>query len=209
MSPRREILGKRFGMLTAVEELAQDRGMRRWRLQCDCGGERIALQKAFTWGGMRSCGCDNKHKNIPHRLSKTPEYRAWINMKSRCYSASIPNFQDYGGRGIKVCARWLDSVEDFCADMGPRPSGAHSVDRINVNGDYEPGNCRWATDSEQRRNQRRNHLVEIDGRSMTLAEAVERSPVPYNTVLYRLKRGWPTAEAVTRVARKGVRPHAS
>lgn len=205
---RLEILGKRYGMLIAIEELPKLNGMRQWRLKCDCGGERIALQKTFANGKMRSCGCDDMHSNVKHRLSKTPEYRAWINMKTRCSSDSAPYFEYYGGRGITVCDRWLSSFEKFYSDMGKRPGSAHSVDRIDVNGNYEPDNCRWATGSEQSRNQRRNHIVEFGGRVMTLAEAVESSPVPYNTVLYRLKRGWQVDDAVTRTAQKGGKPNA-
>jgi hypothetical protein len=138
-------------------------------------------------------------------LSETPEYRHWINMKSRCDNPRTPGF-DYGGRGIKVCARWRDSFQNFFADLGPRPSPSHSVDRIDSNGNYEPSNCRWATPKEQGRNTRTNHLVIVGGREMTLAEAVETAPVPYNTVLYRLKRGWDLDDALSRPAKKGFRP---
>src|SRR5690606_34478187 len=159
-------------------------GKRRWQLACECGGERIALQKAFTSGGqMRSCGCDNKRSGTKHGLSAIPEYRHWINMISRCENPNTPYFEYYGGRGIEVCQPWRGSFEAFYRDMGIRPSGRHSIDRINVNGNYEPGNCRWATQQAQTRNQRRNRIVVIDGKSMTLAEAAEQASVPYNTVL--------------------------
>jgi len=141
-----------------------------------------------------------------HQLSQTPEYRAWINMKTRCNDETTPYYSIWGGRGITVCARWMESFQNFYEDMGKRPSPKHSLDRINVNGNYEPSNCRWATRSTQMRNVRVNHHVEVGGVSMTLADAVEGTGLDYNTVLYRLKRGWPLEHALTAERRKGVRP---
>lgn len=201
--------GARFGRLTLERELDRQNGMRFWQVKCDCGVSFQALQKSFSSGGKRrSCGCQSRQE-IGHGLSNTPEYRHWVNMISRAENPNTPGFQDYGGRGIAVCTRWRENFANFYEDMGRRPSRFHSVDRIDVNGNYEPENCRWATRSEQNRNQRSNHLVEVGGRTMTLAGAVEVAPVPYNTVLYRLKRGWAVEEAVTREAHKGVRPNAA
>lgn len=206
MSPRLEIAGKRFGMLVAIEEMPKRNGMRVWRLKCDCGGERTTLQKDFASGGkMRSCGCANRPFRT-HGLTNTPEYRHWVNMVSRCETPSSTGFAHYGGRGIKVCERWRSNFQHFYEDMGPRPAAGYSVDRIDVNGHYEPGNCRWATQTEQSRNTRVNHLVSVDGQTLTLAGAAENAPVPYNTVLYRLKRGWSPEDAVTLSARRGRRP---
>lgn len=87
-----------------------------------------------------------------HGLTKTPEYRAWHSMKQRCLNPNCSRWDKYGGRGIAICQIWLDSFEAFLADMGPRPSQDHSIDRVDNDGDYEPGNCRWATRSEQQRN---------------------------------------------------------
>lgn len=116
-------------------------------------------------------------------------------MKSRCENPNTPLFERYGGRGIGVCERWR-SFENFLADLGPRPDTAHSVDRINVDGNYEPSNCRWADNKTQARNTSANHIVELAGRRITLAEAAELKGVKYNTLLYRLKRGWPTERAL-------------
>lgn len=204
-----DILGKRFGLLIAIEELAKDRGMRVWRMRCDCGNERVALQKTFACGYLRSCGCDDRHRQTKHGLSKTREYRAWINMQSRCTNPKTPGYDGYGGRGISVCPRWMGNFENFLADVGPRPTSEHSLDRIDVNGNYEPGNVRWALPTTQCRNQRANHKVSVGGSVMTLADAVDRAPVPYNTVLYRLKRGWRVEDAIRLPARKGFRPHVS
>lgn len=130
------------------------------------------------------------------KISKDPAYRCWINMKSRCRTPSATHYEQYGGRGITVCDLWAGSFDAFLSDMGPRPSPLHSVDRIDSNGNYEPGNCRWATKTEQMRNLRCNHIVAVDGLNMTLAEAAEKAGLKYNTLLYRLKRGWPIERAV-------------
>jgi hypothetical protein len=141
-----------------------------------------------------------------HRKCDAPEYGNWRNMICRCEQPTTPHFAEYGGRGIKIAEVWRRDFAQFVRDMGPRPSPQHTVDRIDVNGDYTPENCRWATPKEQGRNTRGNRIVEVDGNSVTLAEAVERSPVPYNTVLYRIKRGWSLTDALSRPAKKGFRP---
>lgn len=129
------------------------------------------------------------------------EYRAWINMKSRCYTPSSTGFENYGGRGITVCDRWRDSFDAFYADMGPRPTAKHSIDRRDVNGSYEPGNCRWATMVQQARNTRKNRKVG-DG---VLVEAIQKSGLKTSTVASRLRRGWPIEAALTLSLRKGIK----
>lgn len=141
-----------------------------------------------------------------HGLSKTPEYRAWINMVERCEYKAPGYEKHYSGRGITVCKEWRNSFPAFLAHVGTRPTPQHSLDRIDVNGNYEPGNVRWTTKTVQTRNTRRNHLVVLDGKKITLAEAAENARVPYNTVLYRLKRGWTIEQAVYLRQQKGFRP---
>jgi len=138
--------------------------------------------------------------------SHAPEYRAWINMKSRCYTSSSTHYEQYGGRGISVCERWINSYAAFLNDMGPRPTPNHSLDRICPNGNYEPDNCRWATRTEQQRNIRTNRMVSIFGVSTTLAEAAERAGKKQNTVLYRLKRGWSPEQALSLPSQRGRKP---
>ena len=207
MSRPLDILGSRFGKLVAVEEMPRKDGMRQWRMRCDCGAEIVTLQKNFASGGTRrSCGCANTQPNQLHGMSTSPEYKHWINMITRCETPSATGFQHYGGRGIRVCDRWRKDFMAFYSDMGPRPSPRHSVDRIDVNGPYSPENCRWATQKVQARNTRVNHTVRLNGRSMPLAEAAENAPVPYNTVLYRIRRGWSVEDAVSREQQRGRRP---
>ena len=129
----------------------------------------------------------------------TPEYRAWVAMKNRCLNPNQARFKDYGGRGIKICRRWLGDrgFQNFLDDMGTKPSAKHSLDRKKVNLNYTKSNCRWGTKRQQARNARSNRIVSIGGRKMVLAAAVERyAVVNPGTVRMRLKRGWSDAEAL-------------
>lgn len=138
---------------------------------------------------------------IDGAVGRTPEYRAWINMKSRCLTPSATGWKNYGGRGITVCARWVDDFAAFYADMGPRPSPRHSVERDDVNGPYDHANCRWATVEEQARNKRSNHMV---GDSI-LVDAIKASSLKTSTVATRISRGWPDEAALSRGLQKGVK----
>lgn len=123
-----------------------------------------------------------------HGKHDTTEYHIWEGIKQRCTNPKNPKYQNYGGRGIRVCERW-HTFENFYADMGNRPSLKHSIDRLDVNGNYDPANCRWATITEQARNSTTNHIVEWEGKSMCLAEVAEVTGVPYKLLLSRLDGG--------------------
>lgn len=202
--------GNRFGRLTLID-IAPHPRRKRWRCQCDCGNETVVEQSNLVTGHSKSCGCLREEKRISHGKCRTPEYRTWINIKSRCLNADYSYSHWYGGRGITVCDRWLNGdgqstgFECFFADMGTRPSARHSIDRKDVNGNYEPGNCIWVTQKDQTRNMRSNHIVEYKGKTQTLAEAVEGTGLKYNTVLYRLKRGWSINDALMRPNQKGIK----
>lgn len=117
-------------------------------------------------------------------------------MKKRCFYSKHKDFKDYGGRGITVCQRWLDSFEAFLEDMGRKPSPEHSLDRKDVNGNYEPSNCRWATDIEQARNTRATVFIDFRGEKMSLMAACELAGLPWQTVRQRLGLGWPVDRAL-------------
>jgi len=208
MSKRIDLTGQRFGRLTVVEkaERATD-GRALWRCTCECGGEKITRAQRLSSGATRSCGCLGREKsaerapdlsraNRTHGMTDTPEYESWSAMVQRCTNQRNPDYSGYGGRGITVCGRWRTSFEAFYADMGPRPAET-SLDRIDVNGNYEPGNCRWATRKEQQRNTRRNRLVMAFGEELPLAEWAERIGIDYGALQGRLDRGWSTERALT------------
>lgn len=214
-----DLTGQRFGRLVAVEPAGKDRrGKTLWRCICDCGSEKninaAELTRTGTRRGTRSCGCLSRDAFVSrskrHGCSsvdgggRTPEYAAWKAMRTRCNNEKCAQFHNYGGRGIRVCERWQNSFEDFLADMGERPSGKHSVDRINVNGDYEPTNCRWATASEQCRNRRNNVTLTIDGRTQTAIAWGEEVGVRKELVKERLRLGWSAHDAVFKPPRRKV-----
>lgn len=131
-----------------------------------------------------------------HGLSLTPEYRAWQQLRLRCTDPKHRAWKDYGGRGITVCARWFESVEVFVADMGPKPTAAHELGRIDNSRGYEPGNCRWSTRSENSRNRRSSRLLAYRGETRALVAWCELLGLPRDTVRKRLEAGWSVAESL-------------
>lgn len=176
----------------------------KWLCRCDCGTERSVSKYDLIRGKSKNCGCVKKAKiaarnraGATHGKTNTPEFRAWTMMKSRCYDKNQKAYKDWGGRGITVCERWRESFENFLADMGPRPSAKHSIDRYPDNdGNYEPTNCRWATVKEQGRNRRDNHLVTFSGKTLTVVEWSELTGIAHRTLVERLKR-LPPEQALT------------
>lgn len=185
----------RFGRLTFKEMCPGLRGGARCGVfVCDCGAEKEMLISNVALGKSKSCGClsieTTADRARTHGMTGTPEYRTWNNMWNRCTNPITSRYERYGGRGITVCARWL-SFENFLEDMGSRPSAKHSIERGDVNGNYEPGNCRWATKKEQSRNTSTNLFVEYQGERKCVAEWCEQIGIPYSTFIQRLRRGIP------------------
>lgn len=128
---------------------------RRAVCKCTCGTITDVTSATLRQGTTKSCGCLQVAMHTSHGMSRTTEYRTWDSMRQRCNNPNFYQYRHYGGRGIEVCHEWQDSFETFYRDMGPKPGASHSIDRINVNGNYEPGNCRWATKKEQSLNRRK------------------------------------------------------
>jgi hypothetical protein len=171
--PQPKLTGLRFGRLIVIRRQGLlTTGKAGWLCQCDCGNKKITTTAHLISLNTQSCGClPNGRKT--HGLSKLPEYRAWSAMKDRCDNSNHRYFQDYGGRGIKVCEHWK-SFENFLLDIGERPSPKHSLDRIDVNGDYEPKNCRWTTSLEQTRNRRPFGRIESFSNEQLILELQRR-----------------------------------
>lgn len=167
-----DLTGKRFGRLLVIEQSKNSKDNQiMWLCKCDCGKETIVRGQCLTRKTTKSCGCYRKKLHAIHGKYLSVEYTAWHNMKQRCYNKKHPEYPNYGGRGVSICSRWLNSFKNFFADMGLRPSSEHSLDRFpNTNGNYKPDNCRWATDEMQNRNTRRNRWIEKDGIKMVLTD---------------------------------------
>jgi hypothetical protein len=179
------IIGRKFNRLTVIAYVGKRGHNQQWLCLCDCGNERMVLRSNLQSSQVKSCGCLNKEINdtlhITHGKTKSPEWNSWTNMKTRCLNPSRHNFDRYGGRGIKVCERWLNSFENFYEDMGERPEG-YSIERINNNGDYDPSNCRWATNTEQCNNKRTSVLLEYAGIIMTRKQLSDKIGIRYSVL---------------------------
>jgi hypothetical protein len=180
--------GARFGRLTVLGN-----AQRRYhvRVCCDCGAQSTVYRYNLTSGHTQSCGCYGREVPRKHGMHDHPIHHAWRNMRYRCKKPHLPGYWNYGGRGIRVCQRWEASFEAFYADMGASWQPGLSIDRIDNNGDYEPGNCRWATPAEQARNMRRNVVVNTPWGRMCLMDAAKRSHVPYYTLRGRYRGSRP------------------
>lgn len=202
-----DITGRRFGRWKVIKFAAM-RGHRAfWLCRCKCGTEREVVSATLRNGQSKSCGCflrevAGRHLRT-HGKSGTPEYRVWKNLMTRCYNQNCRSYARYGGRGIQVCKRWRHSFPAFLNDMGLRPSPKHQIERKHNDGNYEPSNCRWATDAEQRCNKRTNMILEHDGLRLTAKEWAKRTGIPYSTINQRIRiLGWSAERALTTISQR-------
>lgn len=186
--------GQQFGVFQVLGYMGKKCGVHRWLCRCRCGKEWEVDGKWIPRGD--SCGC-TRTRGLPRGLYRTTEWSIWKGMNRRCHYAKHPHYNNYGGRGIFVCERWRFSLENFISDMGMRPTKQHTLDRIDNDGPYCPENCRWATRIEQSRNRRDNHVIELNGRKMILADWCIEFGISSGAVLRRLGRGWSYEDALT------------
>jgi hypothetical protein len=197
VAPTVDLTGRKYGRLTVLSYVGGSRACR-WLCQCDCG-----VQKPINGGSIRSgktisCGCARVGR-VTHGMSRLTEYHIWKGMIDRCSRKKNRSYSIYGGRGITVCQEWRSDFLSFFAHVGPRPTTGHSIERVDVNGNYEPGNCVWATREQQFSNMQKTIYVMLDGEKMSLSQAIRRVDprASFSSVKYRLERGWDLRDAIT------------
>jgi hypothetical protein len=187
---RLDLTGQKFHRLTVISFAGLDgRRNSQWLCRCDCGIKKVFRGSYLARGRQKSCGCIVCERK-PGSISHLPELHIYCGMLDRCRNPNYPGFADYGGRGLKVCARWRESFRNFLEDMGHRPSPGHTVERINNDGNYCPENCRWATAKEQANNRRDNVRLTFRGETKTLKEWAEQLGLNYARLKSRHRRGW-------------------
>ena len=191
-------IGTVHNRLTVLDVHMSKTGHTRWLCRCECGTTKDISAKHVVSAKTRSCGClraDAGKMKRTHFLTGNREYRAWAHAKSRCYNPNVPAFYRYGGRGVIMCERWKNSFEAFLEDMGKCPDGL-TLDRIDNNGNYEPGNCRWIDMKTQSENRRSTRWIEFQGVTRTMSEWARFLGVKREALAYRLDQGWPTEKAL-------------
>ena len=188
-----DLTGMRFERLNILCEIKERSKSKKviWQCKCDCGRETFVSSAHLISGHTRSCGCIQREAvksldNSTHKDSKSATYYTWNSMKSRCYNPKNDSYYRYGGRGIQVCDRWLNSYENFLEDMGHKPDEC-SLDRINNDGNYDPTNCRWATIYEQANNMSNNVRMEYSGEIKTISQWARTLNIPRDKIYRRHK----------------------
>lgn len=193
----RNLSGQRFGKILCVAPFGTVRKSKNivWECLCDCGVRCLLSIRSFSpKKSVKSCGCS--HRDILNArkgngATKIPGYRSWRGMKQRCFNPLDDGYKLYGGRGITVCERWRTSFLNFISDMGQRPSGKHSIERVDTNGNYEPSNCVWALPEAQCNNRRNTHIIVFNGLKMSREQWARKIGVDPTTIKYRLEKGLP------------------
>ncbi len=187
-----DLIGQKFERLTVTNREKNNKsGQSMWLCRCDCGNERIVLGQNLRGGLTKSCGCYHaervKESKTTHGLTKTRIHRIWANMKRRCLNKNDSAYKNYGGRGISVCEEWLNSFQTFHEwAMHNGYNDMLTIDRIEVNGNYEPLNCRWVSLKEQQNNRTNNHRITFNGRTLTLHQWSEELEINYQKLFSRI-----------------------
>lgn len=198
-----DMKGRKIEKLTVLSEAPSQNGRAAWLCRCDCGQECVVWGVHLRRRMVKSCGCAIAEKNewlrqkqTKHGLRHTPAHKSWCDMKRRCDSPKSTSYANYGGRGITYDPKWKDFIQ-FFADMGPPKRRNHSLDRIDVNGNYCKENCRWTTQTVQCNNKRNNTYLTHNGKTQSLADWARELYVKPNTISCRLRNGWDIARALT------------
>lgn len=196
--------GNQYGRLTVLEFAGVIKGKSTWKCKCACGNECIVTANKLRMGSTKSCGClQREHRkngdiNRTHGMSKTHLYVLWMHMKARCDSPSQPMYYCYGGRGIRYCDEWkvFEPFKEWAIANGYKEG--LSLERINVNGNYEPSNCKWILPHEQHWNLQRSHRITAFGKTQTIAEWALETGLKYDTIERRINQyGWTVEDALT------------
>ena len=203
MAVVKRLEGQRFGRLIVIREVGRNTaGSALWLCKCDCGGEKTVSSYHLRSGITQSCGCIKREQNVEmfttHGETHTPLYKLWGGIKNRCYNPNEPKYANYGGRGIKVCSEWESSYESFknwCLQNGYKKG--LTIERKDVDGDYSPQNCIFATQKVQQNNRTNNHRITYQGVNKTLSEWADYIGMGYKVLEHRINRGWSIEDALT------------
>lgn len=192
------LVGKTYSHLTVISFSHSNDGQF-WNCQCKCGNKLIVSTGQLNFLLKRNAnGCTKcAVRNVTHNMTNSPEWRSWRSMRGRVLNKNSDHKKWYSDRGITICKRW-DSFENFLSDMGPKPSPKHTIERIDTNGNYNPSNCKWATQKEQHNNKRSNHLITFRGETKTIQQWLDIIRMADTTFHSRLKLGWSIEEALTK-----------
>ncbi len=197
-----DLTGVRFERLTVVSEHGRQNGHVTWLCRCDCGNETVACSGDLKQRKTRSCGCLHNEMvaqiTKSHEMANTRLYNIWANMKQRCSNPNASSYEDYGGRGITICDEWLDPDNFFKWALSSGYDKKLTLDRIDVDGNYEPSNCRWVTVKKQNNNRRSNHNLTFNGETHNMQEWSEITGISRSAIKGRLNRGWTIEEALTK-----------
>lgn len=203
-----DFTGKRFGRLLVLSRandfVSEKSKATAWNCVCDCGKAVSVRASSMVVGDTKSCGCLRRDVFVEKssKRTRTPEYKIYQGILARCLNQNVSRYANYGGRGIRVCKRWLDSFDNFMNDMGRRPSNSHSIERIDNNGDYCPESCKWATIEEQAKNRTSNYYIEFKGERMILNDWAKRIGINHSNLKKRIEK-WGVEVALTKPVRIG------
>lgn len=202
-----DLTGQKFGKLTVLKKCGNTKeGKTVWLCKCECGNETKVIGRDLRNGHTQSCGCLHKEvmrkKQYKHGLAKTRINNIYHNIKARCTNPKNISYSNYGQRGIKICEEWQDFEPFYKWALENGYADTLTIDRIDVNGNYEPLNCRWVTQKQQQNNRRNNHYVKINNKKHTLQEWAKIYNISINTIRTRLSRGWSDIEAITKPIRR-------